>query len=122
VNGLIGDLVRPTAEMARVIGAVAVELTHRRSDQRFAVFAGGRTVEVRGTAFRVSDKGGKFDVAVLRGRVAIIDFRLGSPVGPPARHRIAPKKVAEEMALAGYRMLEQHDFLPHQYFLVFAPR
>ena len=56
------------------------------------------------------------------GRVAIIDFTLDSPVGPPARHRIAPKNVAEEMALAGYRMLEQHDFLPHQYFLVFAPR
>lgn len=56
------------------------------------------------------------------GRVAIIDFTLDSPVGPPARHRIAPKNVAEEMALAGYRMVEQHDFLPHQYFLVFAPR
>lgn len=56
------------------------------------------------------------------GRVAIIDFTLDSPVGPPARYRIAPKNVAEEMALAGYRMLEQHDFLPHQYFLVFAPR
>lgn len=56
------------------------------------------------------------------GRVAIIDFTLDSPVGPPARHRIAPKNVAEEMTLAGYRMVEQHAFLPHQYFLVFAPR
>ena len=56
------------------------------------------------------------------GRVAIIDFTPESPVGPPARHRIALKNVAEEMTLAGYRLVEQHDFLPYQYFLVFAPR
>ena len=56
------------------------------------------------------------------GRVAIIDFTPDSPIGPPVRHRIAPGKVAEEMALAGYRLAEQHDFLPNQYFLVFAAR
>jgi cyclopropane fatty-acyl-phospholipid synthase-like methyltransferase len=56
------------------------------------------------------------------GRVAIIDFRLESPTGPPARHRVPPKAVAEEMALAGYREAERHEFLPNQYFLVFAPR
>lgn len=56
------------------------------------------------------------------GRVAIVDFRLDSPTGPPPRHRIAPKVVAEEMTLAGYRELERHEFLPNQYFLVFAPR
>jgi cyclopropane fatty-acyl-phospholipid synthase-like methyltransferase len=56
------------------------------------------------------------------GRVAIIDFRLDSPTGPPVKHRVAPKVVAEEMALAGYREAERHEFLPNQYFLVFAPR
>ncbi len=56
------------------------------------------------------------------GRVAIIDFRLDSPTGPPPKHRIAPKIVVEEMALAGYRELERHEFLPNQYFFVFAPR
>jgi cyclopropane fatty-acyl-phospholipid synthase-like methyltransferase len=56
------------------------------------------------------------------GRVAIIDFRLESPTGPPARQRVAPKIVAEEMALAGYREVERHEFLPNQYFLVFAPQ
>jgi cyclopropane fatty-acyl-phospholipid synthase-like methyltransferase len=57
-----------------------------------------------------------------QGRVAIVDFRLDSPVGPPARHRVAPQEVGEEMARAGYRLAEEHGFLPHQYFLVFAPR
>lgn len=56
------------------------------------------------------------------GRIAIIDFRLDSPTGPPPQHRIAPKVVAEEMALAGYREAERHEFLPNQYFLVFTPR
>jgi SAM-dependent methyltransferase len=56
------------------------------------------------------------------GRVAIIDFRLDSPTGPPPRQRIAPKIVADEMALAGYRESERHEFLPNQYFFVFSPR
>jgi cyclopropane fatty-acyl-phospholipid synthase-like methyltransferase len=56
------------------------------------------------------------------GRVAIIDFRLDSPTGPPVRQRVAAKVVAEEMALAGYREAERHELLPNQYFLVFAPR
>ena len=56
------------------------------------------------------------------GRVAIIDFRLDSPAGPPVEHRIAAERVRLEMEQAGYRLLEQYGFLPNQYFLVFAPR
>jgi cyclopropane fatty-acyl-phospholipid synthase-like methyltransferase len=56
------------------------------------------------------------------GRVAIVDFKLDSPVGPPARHRIAAETVKAEMERAGYRLAEEHGFLPNQYFLVFAPR
>jgi cyclopropane fatty-acyl-phospholipid synthase-like methyltransferase len=55
------------------------------------------------------------------GRVAIIDFRLDSPTGPPRSGRIAPEAVEKEMAQAGYRRVAAHDFLPNQYFLVFAP-
>jgi SAM-dependent methyltransferase len=56
------------------------------------------------------------------GRIAIIDFRLDSPTGPPVKHRIPPEQVKAEMERAGYRLHEQPDFLPNQYFLVFAPR
>ena len=56
------------------------------------------------------------------GRVAIIDFRLDSPSGPPVGHRVAAERVRAEMEEAGYRLLEQHGLLPNQYFLVFAPR
>ena len=56
------------------------------------------------------------------GRVAIIDFRLDSPTGPPVKHRIPPDQVKTEMERAGYRLHEQPDFLPNQYFLLFVPR
>jgi SAM-dependent methyltransferase len=55
-----------------------------------------------------------------RGRLAIIDFRLGQPMGPPEAHRLAPERVRHELEAAGYRLVEEHGFLPNQYFLVFA--
>jgi ubiquinone/menaquinone biosynthesis C-methylase UbiE len=55
------------------------------------------------------------------GRLAIIDFRLDSPAGPPRAARIAPERVVAELKAAGYTLTQQHDFLPRQYFLVFRP-
>ena len=54
------------------------------------------------------------------GRVAVIDFKLDAPAGPPRAARIAPDRVKDELARAGLRLVEEHGFLPHQYFLVFA--
>ncbi len=55
------------------------------------------------------------------GRLAIVDFTLDSPVGPPKRARIPADRVKEELARAGYALAEEHGFLPNQYFLVFRP-
>ena len=55
------------------------------------------------------------------GRVAIIDFRLDAPEGPPAAARIAPERVIRELNDAGYVFATQHRFLPNQYFLIFTP-
>ncbi len=55
------------------------------------------------------------------GRVAVIDFRLDSPEGPPKASRIAPERVKSEMAKACYVLAKEHGFLPRQYFLVFEP-
>jgi cyclopropane fatty-acyl-phospholipid synthase-like methyltransferase len=54
--------------------------------------------------------------------IAIVDFTLDSPVGPPRSARVAADVVRAEMQRAGYALAAQHDFLPHQYFLVFRPR
>ncbi|HEX6155949.1 MAG TPA: class I SAM-dependent methyltransferase [Burkholderiales bacterium] len=56
------------------------------------------------------------------GRVAVIDFRMDSPSGPPQSARVAPERVKDELAKAGYALAEEHGFLPRQYFLVFSPR
>ena len=55
------------------------------------------------------------------GRIAIIDFRLDSPEGPPPVARIAPERVVAELKSAGYVLAKEHGFLPNQYFLVFRP-
>ena len=56
------------------------------------------------------------------GRVAIVDFTLDSSFGPPPRARIHPDRVKAELSAAGYTLVESHDFLPEQYFLIFKPR
>lgn len=53
------------------------------------------------------------------GRLAIVDFRLDAPSGPPRSARIAPEQVQAELARAGYALAAEHGFLPYQYFLVF---
>ncbi|MCB9734701.1 MAG: methyltransferase domain-containing protein [Deltaproteobacteria bacterium] len=55
------------------------------------------------------------------GRVAIVDFRVDSDRGPPKEHKLAPETVIAEMKAAGLELVGQHDFLPDQYILVFAP-
>jgi SAM-dependent methyltransferase len=52
-------------------------------------------------------------------RVAIIDFRLDSPEGPPPAARVPPEQIKAEMKQAGYVLVTEHSFLPRQYFLVF---
>jgi len=55
------------------------------------------------------------------GRVAIVDFRLDAPSGPPRSSRIPPDQVEAEMRAAGYALTAEHGFLPRQYYLVFQP-
>jgi len=56
------------------------------------------------------------------GRIAIIDFRLDSPEGPPRAARVSPEQVVAELGRAGYGLAREHRFLPNQYFLVFTYR
>ena len=53
------------------------------------------------------------------GRVAIVDFRLDSPEGPPIAMRLAPEVVRAEMAAAGFTLAGSLDTLPRQYMLIF---
>jgi predicted methyltransferase len=53
------------------------------------------------------------------GRLAVIDFRMDSPEGPPPAARIAQDRVKKELQSAGYTLAQEHTFLPNQYFLIF---
>jgi SAM-dependent methyltransferase len=83
------------------VDVVLVIDTYHHIDGRVAYFA----------ALRASLRPG--------GRLAIVDFRPDSPEGPPPEHRIPPEKAIAELTAAGYSLIEAHDFLPRQYFLIF---
>ncbi len=53
------------------------------------------------------------------GRVAIVDYKKGSPHGPPEHFRFTPAEIKAEMAKAGYALDAEHGFLPNQQFLIF---
>ena len=53
------------------------------------------------------------------GRLAVIDWRPGAPMGPPDEYRFTPARLTAELAKSGFRKVKQHDFLVHQNFLIF---
>jgi len=55
------------------------------------------------------------------GHVVHIDFQKRElPVGPPMSMKIGREDLVHQMQAAGFRLEREHDFLPYQYFLVFA--
>jgi ubiquinone/menaquinone biosynthesis C-methylase UbiE len=57
------------------------------------------------------------------GQIVHIDFQKRElPVGPPVGMKIAREDLVKQMEAAGFRLAAEHDFLPYQYFLVFAVR
>lgn len=54
------------------------------------------------------------------GRLAIIDWLPGGPMGPPEAFRFSPEKIQAELAQAGWKRTAQHTFLPNQSFTVYS--
>ena len=55
-------------------------------------------------------------------RLAIVDFRKGAPAGPPEHFRFTPEQISGELAQAGFALVESHDFLPRQHFLIYQAK
>jgi arsenite methyltransferase len=56
------------------------------------------------------------------GQVVMIDYQKRElPVGPPLAMKIAREDLVAQMAKSGFRLAQEHTFLPYQYFLVFTP-
>jgi ubiquinone/menaquinone biosynthesis C-methylase UbiE len=54
------------------------------------------------------------------GRVVIDFHKRPLPVGPGSEMKIARETMVEEFKTAGFQRVEEYEFLPYQYFLVFA--
>jgi arsenite methyltransferase len=55
------------------------------------------------------------------GRIVVVDFHKRElPVGPPPAMKLSSREVEDELSAAGFRRVKSFEFLPHQYFLVFA--
>lgn len=58
------------------------------------------------------------------GRVVVIDFRYDPDAtrefAPPIEQQVPREELDAEMAAAGLRVVASHDFLPEQYFVVYA--
>ena len=54
------------------------------------------------------------------GQVVMIDFhKRDLPVGPPAAMKIAREDLLKQLQASGFKLVQDHTFLPYQYFLVF---
>lgn len=75
------------------------------------------------TYHHISNRSAYFKTGLLhlnkRGRVAIVDFTMDSPIGPKKAHRLEKSQVIAEMQQAGYKLQKDIDGLPNQYFLIF---
>lgn len=56
------------------------------------------------------------------GRLAVIDFKKESKLGPPPQHKLAPAELDAELAQAGWSLDAAPDLLPEQYLRVYRPR
>jgi ferric-dicitrate binding protein FerR (iron transport regulator) len=72
-----------------VDGTVDIQVASRQPGQHFVVIAGDRTIEVRGTQFRVHHEGATTEVACRHGLVAVHDARGKLEVGAFKRVEIA---------------------------------
>lgn len=52
------------------------------------------------------------------GKLAIVDWKKGAPMGPADEFRFTPDEIRRELASAGFRVVAQHDYLPNQNYLI----
>jgi SAM-dependent methyltransferase len=119
------DMVRFLNERAAQAGLANLQGRKSPTDHA-AIDDGTDLVLVVNTYHHMTDRVAYFKAMLpqwsARGRLAIVDFRVDSERGPPAAMKVGDATVEGELRAAGYAIVERHDFLPDQYFLVFAPQ
>jgi predicted methyltransferase len=116
------DMVKYLAERAKRDGLANITAVAGRPDDP-RLPAKADVVMMVDVFHHIADRGQYFrklrDSLKPGGRLAIIDYKMDSPMGPPPSERISPDGVKAELRAAGYALAKEHDFLPNQYFLIF---
>jgi len=86
-----------------VTGSVSVNITKRAPGQYFAVVAGDRRVEVRGTAFEVNFRAGRLAVSCVRGHVVVADAKGAVDVRAGQTLKLADSDLLAGMSAATLR-------------------
>ena len=81
-------------------GTIDVDIAPRASAQRFAVIAGQRTIEVRGTQFRVRHDATATEIACRHGLVAVRDAHGHQDVGAARHVVLAPDRAVADAPVA----------------------
>lgn len=81
-------------------------------------------VLVVNTYHHIADRAAYFEKVrnALRpgGKLAIVDWKKGAPMGPADEYRFAPEEIRAELGAAGFQFQTAHDYLPNQNFLIFT--
>ena len=57
------------------------------------------------------------------GNIIIIDYKKKQmPVGPPPEMKMTRREVIAELEAGGFKLVQDHNFLENQYFLIFAAK
>ena len=113
------------AALARERGVTNVETILASSDDPKIPAGGIDLVFTSNTYHHLDDRPAYFRrlAAHLRegGRVAIIDYKDEGFVPGVLGHSTDASIIQQELESAGYRLVEQHDFIEKQHFLIFSP-
>lgn len=121
------DVSRKRLKRLEEAGLPNVEIVHAEPDDPKLPEAAVDTIFFCNVLHHIEDRPAYYEklARALKpgGRVVNIDFyKRELPVGPPLSMKLTREEVIAEFEKAGFRLDEEFDFLPYQYFLIFKKK
>jgi arsenite methyltransferase len=116
MNGKIRDL--KLRNVSTVLSAPDDPLLVENSTNRFFVCNTWHHVQNRPNYMALMKK-----ILKPGGQIIVLDYHKKElPVGPPPEMKMAREEVIKELETGGFKLTQEHTFLPYQYFLVFTSK
>ena len=120
------DMVAYVANRAKAAGLKNVETTLTFADRDVELPEPADVIFIADTYHHIPDREKYFShlskFLKKDGKLAIIDFKIDSPEGPPVEHRIKPEQIQKELEPSAFYLEQSVDLLPYQYFLIFKKK